>query len=73
MEYSYVGSYSAGAVLPDSPHQQPYRKPMVVKREKVTKRSRIAHEKLILTKIKDGMSLFLPKYYISIDKNDQEN
>lgn len=46
---------------------------MVVKREKVTKRSRIAHEKLILTKIKDGMSLFLPKYYISIDKNDQEN
>ncbi len=34
-------------------------------------KSRIAHEKLILTKIKNGLSIFLPKYYILADKNDE--
>jgi hypothetical protein len=34
-------------------------------------KSRIANEKLILTKIKNGLSVFLPKYYIIPDKNDE--
>lgn len=51
----------------------PHKKLMVIKREKNSKRSRIAHEKMILTKIKDSMSLFLPKYYISIDKTNDSD
>lgn len=49
----------------------PQRKYVIVKKseEKSSTRNRIAHEKIILTKIKDGMSMFLPKYYINVDKN----
>ena len=46
------------------------KKLMIVKREeKCARRSRIAHEKMVLTKIKDGVSIFLPKYYINVEKN----
>jgi serine/threonine protein kinase len=38
------------------------------------RRSRVAHEKLILKKIKNGVSLFLPKYYLNAEKvNDLDN
>ena len=46
------------------------KKLMIVKREeKCPRRSRIAHEKMILTKIRGGVSIFLPKYYINVEKS----
>lgn len=49
----------------------PHRKYVVMKREeKGQRKSRIAHEKMILTKIKDGTSMFLPKYYINIEQKN---
>ena len=32
-------------------------------------RNRISHEKQILKSIKNGQAIFIPKYYISVDKN----
>lgn len=37
-------------------------------------KSRIAHERFILQKIKNGISMFLPKYYLLAEKdNSYEN
>lgn len=50
---------------------------LVVKREVRPslqgKRSRVTHEKEILMRIKNGMSLFLSKYYLNIEKTNEEN
>jgi hypothetical protein len=45
----------------------PHKKYIIIKREdKVSHsgKSRIAHERFILTTIKNGLSMFLPKYYL---------
>jgi serine/threonine protein kinase len=66
-----VGSYN-GQMEPMHNPLPPHRKYVIIKREeRDQRRNRIAHEKLILTKIKDGMSMFLPKYYINVDQNSQ--
>ena len=40
----------------------------------ISGKSRVAHERFILTKIKFGLSMFLPKYYILAEKdNSYEN
>lgn len=54
----------------------PHKKYIVIKREdKVQlqegKKSRISHEKYILKKIKNGTSMFLPKYYLNTDKQNE--
>lgn len=33
-------------------------------------KSRVAHERFILTKIKFGLSMFLPKYYLLAEKDN---
>lgn len=70
-----MGSYN-GQV--EGGHRQlpPHKKYVVVKREEkgqgTQRKSRVAHEKMILTKIKDGMSMFLPKYYINVECSEGE-
>ena len=56
----------------------PHKKYIVIKREDKSqlqegKKSRIVHEKYILKKIKNGTSMFLPKYYLNSDKQNENN
>lgn len=57
----------------------PLKKYIIIKREdknlvKLCGKSRVAHERFILTKIKNGISMFLPKYYLLAEKdNSYEN
>lgn len=75
VEYWYVYSGSNNEVIAHSQEQRfsrdnMLRKLMVVKRDLPAHsklRQRVAHEKEILKKIKNGNALFLPKYYIATD------
>lgn len=55
------------------------KKYIIIKREdkklvQQSGKSRVAHERFILTKIKYGISMFLPKYYLLAEKdNSYEN
>ncbi len=51
---------------------RPLRKYIIIKREErnVSGKSRVAHERFILTKIKFGLSMFLPKYYLLAEKDN---
>jgi hypothetical protein len=53
----------------------PLKKYIIIKREdqnlaKLSGKSRVAHERFILTKIKCGISMFLPKYYLLAEKDN---
>jgi serine/threonine protein kinase len=75
IEYCYVGSYCSNSPVEraNASSMPVLRKFIVVKREeRSARRSRIAHEKMILTKIKDGMSMFLPKYYINVERSSED-
>jgi serine/threonine protein kinase len=81
IEYWYVASYNLGVSdgLKDSCSQNPHKKYVIIKREdnkmlEEGRKSRIAHERFILTRIKNGVSIFLNKYYLLAEKdNNFEN
>lgn len=71
IEFWYVASYNLGGTneAKGVPSQEFNRKYLIIKREdnnqlEEGKKSRIVHERFILTRIKNGVSIFLNKYYL---------
>jgi hypothetical protein len=71
VDYWYISSSNVGTTNIDSEITgvEPMNKRLIIKRENQKKLkpgtpSRVMHERFILSRIKNGLSIFMPQYYL---------
>ena len=75
VDYWYISSSNVGTLkmMEEIEGIEPLKKRIVIKREhskfkKTQLKSRVLHERFILSRIKNGLSIFIPQYFLLAEK-----